>query len=157
MADNMAAMLMAKMRGGRTQREDDAEPATTDPTTLALLRQARGDTDYSYVHEANAKGQTEFRAAVQKRARELQSQHGLSYSFAEARALRELGEERRATVERDRRRASYDQMVKNNREEMADNSTAALRERTREATRQRREKADADLVAKLRAITGAHR
>lgn len=80
MADDMATRLMAKMRGS-AQREEP-EPVTTDPTTLALLRQARGETDYSYVHEANSKGQAEFRAAVQKRARELQGQHGLSYAFA---------------------------------------------------------------------------
>ncbi|WP_329276234.1 hypothetical protein [Streptomyces sp. NBC_01451] len=127
MADDMATRLMAKMRGS-AQREEP-EPVTTDPTTLALLRQARGETDYSYVHEANSKGQAEFRAAVQKRARELQGQHGLSYAFAEARALKELREEQRVTNERDRRRASYDQMVKSNRAEMEANSTTALRQR----------------------------
>lgn len=156
MTDDMAARLMAKMRGNR---EDIAEAKPKlDPTTEALMRQARGDTDYSYVHESNAKGQATYRAAVQKRARELQGQHGLSWSFAEARALRELGEEQRVTQERDRRRATYDAMVTNNRAEMEANSTENLQGRIRETAAQRRsEKADADLVAALRAITGAHR
>lgn len=156
MTDDMAARLMAKMRGNR---EDVAEAGPKlDPTTEALMRQARGDTDYSYVHESNAKGQAQFQAAVQKRARELVGQHGLSWSFAEARALRELGEEQRVTKERDRRRATYDAMVTNNRAEMEANSTENLRGRVRETAAQRRsEKADADLVAALRAITSAHR
>ncbi|MFM9633865.1 hypothetical protein ACKI10_40715 [Streptomyces galilaeus] len=155
MTDDMAARLMAKMRGP-AQREEP-EPVTTDATTLALLRQARGDTDYSYVHEANAKGQAQFQAAVQKRARELVGQHGLSWSFAEARALRELREEQRVTNERNQRRATYDAMRENTRREGEATSTASLREDIRQATTQRREKADALLVARLRAITGAVR
>lgn len=156
MTDDMAARLMAKMRGS-AQREEP-EPVTTDATTLALLQQAgAGSVDYSDIHEANAKGQAEFQAAVQKRARELVGQHGLSWSFAEARALRELREEQRVTTERNQRRATYEAMRENTRREGEATSTASLREDIRQATTQRRERADALLVARLRAITGAHR
>ncbi|MCX5524152.1 hypothetical protein OG342_14945 [Streptomyces bobili] len=156
MADDMAARLMAKMRGNREGAP--VEPTKLDPTTAALMEQAsRGSADYSSVHEANAKGQAQFQAAVQKRARELVGQHGLSWSFAEARALRELREEQRVTNERDRRRATHEAMRENTRREGEATSTASLRGDIRQSTTQRREKADATLVAALQAITGAHR
>ncbi|MFM9604186.1 hypothetical protein [Streptomyces turgidiscabies] len=156
MTDDMAARLMAKMRGNR---EDVAEAGPKlDPTTAALMEQAsRGSTDYSSVHEANAKGQAQFQAAVQKRARELVGQHGLSWSFAEARALRELREEQRVATERNQRRATYEAMRENTRREGEATSTASLSEDIRQATTQRRERADALLVARLQAITSAHR
>lgn len=156
MTDDMAARLMAKMRGS-AQREEP-ELVTTDATTLALLQQAgAGSSDYSSVHEANAKGQAQFQAAVQKRARELVGQHGLSWSFAEARALRELREEQRVATERNQRRANHQTLRETTRREGEATSTASLREGIRESARQRRERADATLVAALRAITGAHR
>lgn len=158
MADSTSLKLWERLKAGTSPAQQETGPKTTDATTLALLRQARGETDYSFVHEANAKGQADFQAAVRKRARELVAQNGLSWSFAEARALQELREEQRATAERDSRRSVYDAMVSSNRAETEANSTENLRGRIRETSAPRsQEKADADLVAALRAITGARR
>lgn len=132
-----AEQLMAAMRGEATRYEVKAPEV--DATTLALARQGRGDTDYSHVHEANRQGQAEYEATVRKRARELVSQHNLSYPFAEAQAVREMREEQRHTAERDRHRAVYDAMVTSNRAEMEANSTTGLRERVKAATKERRE------------------
>ncbi|MFF0552003.1 hypothetical protein ACFYUL_23945 [Streptomyces sp. NPDC004311] len=140
MSDNYtAALLMAQMRGlPQPVREQQTE---MDPTTRALLRQARGDTDYSHVHESNAKGQREHERAVRQRTAQLQGQ-GMTSHYAEAKARRQLAAEATQKHDQDNRRRVYDQMVASNRAEMEANSTAGLRGRIKQATEDRRKRAD---------------
>lgn len=155
MTDDMAARLMAKMRG---TREDAPEEPRLDPTTVALMEQAsRGSVDYSSVHEANAKGQAEFERAVRRRAAELRRGSPLDTRDLEGVARQQLQREAQARSEVASRRATYDAMRENTRREGESTSTASLREDIRQATIQRRERADALLVARLQAITGAYR
>ncbi|MFE7278556.1 hypothetical protein [Streptomyces sp. NPDC057623] len=101
-----AEQLMAAMR-----RTYGAESATPEPEpegrSAEILRAMRGDTDYSDVHEANAKGRAEFERAVRKRAAELREQR---VAHPEAVARRELQREAQARSEAASRRATYDAM-----------------------------------------------
>ncbi|MEU6706884.1 hypothetical protein [Streptomyces wuyuanensis] len=171
MADEMAARLMAAMRG-RDVRFQEQEPKVSE-TTRALQRQGRGDTDYSFVHESNAEGRRQHEAAVRKRAQELREQRVM---YPEQAARMELLREAQARSEAASRHATYEAMRENTRREGEEHSTANLQKGIRESAEKRREgriqklldavvaevlgeqaKADAARVAELRAVTGAHR
>lgn len=79
--------------------------AQEEITALAL----RGHTGSVPIRETN-----EYRAEVRKRTRELVSQTGMSWEFAQARALQEMREERRATSEQELKRAAHDAMTRGN-------------------------------------------
>ena len=129
-----AEQLMAAMRGEATRYE--AKEPETDATTLALIRQGRGDTDYSHVHESNRQGRQEHERAVRRRAQELRS---AGVAHPESTARTELHMAAQSAKEQADRKAVYDAMVASNRAEMEANSTAGLRERVTAATRERRE------------------
>ncbi|WP_326684394.1 hypothetical protein OHB31_18730 [Streptomyces microflavus] len=107
MTDTMAARLMAKMRG-------TAEPETSEPkgdaTALEIQRRMRGDTTehremVSDLHKANAQGEKEYRAALQKRVRELRSA-GVQYPEITART--QLQRESQARSEAEQRRTVHE-------------------------------------------------
>jgi hypothetical protein len=150
MTDTMAARLMSTMRGDGSRFE--APETKTDATTLALIQQGRGDTDYSYVHDENAKRQAEHDAAVRRRASELRAQ-GVRHPESAARMELQMAAQR--AKEQSERRAVYDQMVTSNRAEMEANSTAGLRDRLKASTTQRREENTRRLVASLMAQLNA--
>ncbi|MBQ0963462.1 hypothetical protein KBY91_19120 [Streptomyces sp. RK23] len=129
-----AEQLMAAMRGDATRYEVKAPEV--DATTLALARQGRGDTDYSYVHEANRQGQAEYERAIRKRASELRAQ---GVHHPESTARMELQMAAQSRKEQAERRAVHEAMTASNRAEMEANSTPALRERVTAATKERRE------------------
>ncbi|WP_328729271.1 hypothetical protein [Streptomyces griseoaurantiacus] len=151
MSDTMAARLMTMMRGNRPAETRDLDEMP-DSTSVKLMRQARGDTDYSHVHEANRQGQAEYDAAVRKRASELRAQ-GVAHPEGTARIELQMAAQKRS--EQADRRAVYEAMTANNRAEMEANSTPALRERVKAATTERRErtlsKLEASVLAALRA------
>ncbi|MDX3541318.1 hypothetical protein PV729_07720 [Streptomyces europaeiscabiei] len=160
MADDMAARLMAKMRGD--SRPSPAQGRPVDPGAQMIMDGLRGGSErdarkaQAEHHNRNYAARREFERRVARRVRELAERHeGGQYPEEKAREqlrLEDLEAKRQAD-----KRAVYDQMVTSNRAEYEGNSTENLRERTRAATTQRREKADAALVAALQAITGAHR
>lgn len=156
MADKVTQQLWDRLMAGTSPSRLETQEPEVDATTAALLRQARGDTDYSYVHESNAEGRQGHERAVRARAREIRKGVVVG-GDAEAEARRQLLQEARETREQARRRAVYEQMVKSNREEMEANSTENLQGRVRQTAKSRQEEADAALVARLQAITGAHR
>lgn len=106
-----AEEIMARMRG--TAERETPEPKA-DATTLALLSQVRGNTDYSHVHETNAQGEKEYRAALQKRVRELRAR---DVPYAEATARAQLQREAQTRSEEEQRRALYQQMIDDGRTE----------------------------------------
>ncbi|MFM9461333.1 hypothetical protein ACKI1K_00600 [Streptomyces scabiei] len=103
-----AEQLMAKMR-----RTYGADSTTTEPEpegrAAEILRAMRGDTDYSSVHEANAKGREQHERDVRTRARALANQ-GVPYP--EATARRQIQREAREAAERERRDQVFEAMSK---------------------------------------------
>ncbi|MFG2022678.1 hypothetical protein [Streptomyces sp. NPDC048825] len=127
MTDKVSQQLWDRLMAGTDPSRFESTPKL-DPTTEALLRQARGDTDYSHVHETNAKGQAEFERAVRKRAAELR-QKRVAHPEDVARA--QLQREARESAEAARRRQTYEAMNQNSRVERETNL-----QRAREAAAQ---------------------
>ncbi|GAQ68963.1 hypothetical protein T45_00683 [Streptomyces turgidiscabies] len=202
MTDNRAAQILAQMRGNGAQYETRNLDEMPDSTSVRLMRAMRGRTDYSSVHEANARGQQEHERDVRARARALASQN-VPHPEATAReqirreAQQSAETERRHQVfeamsqssERDRERAKWEARanrplranrapepgapyvtpegdgVGQRRDRTAERLMAQYHgadatvwnEYEKEQQQDRRAEADAALVAKLQAITGAHR
>ncbi|WP_405860146.1 hypothetical protein OG407_20935 [Streptomyces sp. NBC_01515] len=104
MTDTRAAQIMATMRGG--QQDEAADDSKVDPTTLVIQRQMRGEPrGYDGIHAANAQGEKEYQAALQKRTRELREQ-GVQYPEFAART--QLQRESRARKEAELRRTVHE-------------------------------------------------
>ncbi|MEU2434027.1 hypothetical protein ABZ611_31850 [Streptomyces sp. NPDC007861] len=184
MADDMAARLMAKMRGD--SRPSPAQGRPVDPGAQMIMDGLRGGSErdarkaQAEHHNRSYAAKREFERRVARRTRELVDRHE-GGQFPEETAREQLRREDLEAKRRADKRAVYDQMVESNLTEYEGNSTENLRERTRAATRQRREEStrklvdsivaevlgktpaakrqaqqDAALVGKLQAITGAH-
>ncbi|MEU0134735.1 hypothetical protein ABZ172_11955 [Streptomyces sp. NPDC006296] len=157
MADDMAARLLAKMRG-------EAPPSPTrepkvDPGTQALWDQMRGDGPsarrlYAEHRESDRQAEKSFEARVRARAQELVSRHEGGHHPLEA-ARAQLRREVAEKARQDEKRAAYDAMVTSNRAESQKVSTESLRNDIKASTTQRREENMKRLVASLMAQLNA--
>ncbi|AXL88703.1 hypothetical protein C4J65_10470 [Streptomyces sp. CB09001] len=107
MTDDRAAQILAQMRGNGAQYETRNLDEMPDSTSVRLMRGLRGRTDYSSVHEANAKGQQQHERDVRTRARALANQ-GIPHP--EATAREQIRREAQQSAETERRHQVFEAM-----------------------------------------------
>ncbi|MFF7936528.1 hypothetical protein [Streptomyces sp. NPDC007940] len=107
MADKVTQQLWERLKAGTSPSRFESPEPKGDATTREIQRQMRGDTDYSSIHEANAKGREEHERDVRRRTRALANQ-GVPHPEATARA--QIQREARESAERDRRQQVFEAM-----------------------------------------------
>lgn len=105
MADKVTQQLWDRLMAGTSpSRMQTPEP---EGRAAEILRAMRGSSDYSSVHETNAKGREEHERDVRRRARALANQ-GVPHPEATARA--QIQREARESAETERRRQTFEAM-----------------------------------------------
>ncbi|MFM9556208.1 hypothetical protein [Streptomyces caniscabiei] len=123
MADKVTQQLWNRLMAGTSPSRFESREPKGDATTREIQRQMRGSTDYSDMHERNAKGREQHEQDVRTRARALANQ---GVPHPEATARQQIAREARESAERDRRQQVFEAM-----------SQSAERERQRAEWEQR--------------------
>ncbi|MCX4800584.1 hypothetical protein OG594_02665 [Streptomyces sp. NBC_01214] len=137
MTDSTTQRLWDRLMDGTAPSRFETPKPKGDRRSAEILDRLHGDTDYSHVHESNAKGQREHEAALRQRTAKLQGE-GMTSHYAEAKARRQLAAELDHKHYQDNQRRAYDQMVASNRAESEAKSTKRLGEEVRQTAAPRR-------------------